>query len=130
LEDLNYLLSADQLLLPYLKSCTFIPSNSPLGEEKGGASAGLMLHKAEELFDPEELELASLLGQECFPSMLLLQRQGGEPLQPLFSSQILSSLRKLGLQVILFCSLKFFFVLNDLIIVDNFQNSKQLRGVG
>ena len=122
-------MSADQLLLPYLKTCTFIPSNSPLGEEKGGASAGLMLHKAEELFDPEELELASLLGQECFPSMLLLQRQGGEPLQPLYSSQILSSLRKLGLQVILFCSLSFFHT-NVLIIVKNFQNSKQLRGVG
>lgn len=102
LEDLNYLLSEDQQLLAYLKTCACIPSNSPFRDEEGSSHTKapvVALHRAGELFDPEELELVSLLGQECFPSILLLQRQGGDPSQPSFSPQILSSLRKIGLQV-------------------------------
>lgn len=102
LEDLNYLLSEDQLLLEYLSTCACIPANSPAGEDEvevHTATGDLTLHRAGELFDPEELELVSLLGRECFPSILLLQRQGGDPS---YSPQILSSLRKIGLQVKLF----------------------------
>ena len=105
LEDLNYILSEDQLLLEYLNTCACIPGNSPVGEEEvevHTATGDLTLHRAGELFDPEELELVSLLGRECFPSILLLQRQGGDPQQPSYSPQILTSLRKIGLQVRLF----------------------------
>ena len=91
--ELSKLSKEDSLLMDYMKTCPFVPA--PVD---GIISTSLTLRKANELYDPQEQELLSLLSPEKFPSPSFLKDAAGDTQNNSAYLPLLSALRSLGMR--------------------------------